>query len=407
MVLRARKKVKNWKKRSFRRHIDKPSTTSIIKEATLIYIAAINIGLFISVLILIKKTKTRSDWLLFIWMIINSLNLLFFYLVYSELIYDYPHIIGLNFPIPLLHGVFLYLYVSSVTNNFPRSKLVLFLHFLPAILCLLYLIPFFGLAAQEKIEIFRNQGKDYQLFQTLVIIGIMFSGVIYVIWSSLLLRRHKKRIRDQFSDVENIDLNWLQFLTIGLGLIWVLVIFTQDDNIIFTGVSIFIILIGVFGIRQKNIFNEELAAFSPLPDTKLNEAIEIKEPNEKKEKYVRSGLTPEMSEKIFDLLDKAMNQDELYKETELSLNDLARKLNTHPNYISQILNERLGVSFYDYINNFRIEEFKRLIAEPKNQQFTVLALAFDCGFNSKSSFNRYFKKMTNQTPSQYLKSLKS
>ncbi len=83
---------------------------------------------------------------------------------------------------------------------------------------------------------------------------------------------------------------------------------------------------------------------------------------------------------------------------------MALELGTHPNYLSQIINEKEGKSFYDFVNSFRVEEFKRLVKDSKNKQFTLLALAYDCGFNSKSSFNRYFKKNTGKTPSEFVKS---
>jgi AraC-like DNA-binding protein len=92
----------------------------------------------------------------------------------------------------------------------------------------------------------------------------------------------------------------------------------------------------------------------------------------------------------------------LFTNSELNLSELATRLNIYPNYLSQTINEREGVNFYDYVNNLRIEEFKRLILIPENQKYTFLALAFDCGFNSKSAFNRFFKKSTGLSPSEYL-----
>lgn len=77
-------------------------------------------------------------------------------------------------------------------------------------------------------------------------------------------------------------------------------------------------------------------------------------------------------------------------------------LNTHPNYLSQVINEKEGVSFYDYINGLRVDEFKRLVTMPENQKYTIISLACECGFNSKSAFNRIFKKYTNLSPSAYL-----
>ena len=95
----------------------------------------------------------------------------------------------------------------------------------------------------------------------------------------------------------------------------------------------------------------------------------------------------------------------LYKKPELSITEVASKLGVHPNYLSQIINQREKKNFYDFVNGFRFEEFKRLIAANKNQQYTLLALAYDCGFSSKSSFNRYFKRATGKTPSEFSSTL--
>ena len=97
-----------------------------------------------------------------------------------------------------------------------------------------------------------------------------------------------------------------------------------------------------------------------------------------------------------------MQQEKFYTEPELTLAALAEKLNIHPNYLSQVINEKEGKSFYDYINTLRVEEFIRLILIPENSKFTMLSLASDCVFNSKSSFNKNFKKVTGQSPSEYL-----
>ena len=70
------------------------------------------------------------------------------------------------------------------------------------------------------------------------------------------------------------------------------------------------------------------------------------------------------------------------------------------------VNKKVGKNFYDFVNQYRLEEFKRLLSDPKNRNLTLLSLAIDCGFNSKSSFNRHFKKVTGQTPSQYFAALK-
>jgi AraC-like DNA-binding protein len=97
--------------------------------------------------------------------------------------------------------------------------------------------------------------------------------------------------------------------------------------------------------------------------------------------------------------------EKLFTEPELTLTDLSSRLGVHSNYLSQVINEAEGVNFYDYINLLRIDEFKRLVLLPENQKYTLLALAFECGFNSKSAFNRCFKKATELSPSEYVKQL--
>ena len=366
-------------------------------------IAGISIALFISALLLVKKNKSGSDVFLLLWMLLNAIHLGFYYLSSTENLYVYPQLLGFQLPLPLLHGVFLYLYVSHVTNQAPSKKWYPLLHLIPTIIAYIYLIPFFMLSSNEKIEIFKIEGGEkYALFQIVLQIAVFLSGIIYVVWSIFLLRKHKKNIRSQFSDIEEISLSWLQFLIYGLGLIWCLVIVTQQDAVIFFGVAIFVILVGFFGVQQKNIFNQTNLAYKKSIDgLATKEAFEAP-----KEKYQSSGLSDDLAEDQYQKLNQLMNQKEVYKNSTLSLSELASELEIHPNYLSQIINEKAGKTFYDYVNSYRVAEFKNLISQSKNQQFTLMAIAYECGFNSKSSFNRYFKKITGSTPSQYVKELR-
>ena len=101
-----------------------------------------------------------------------------------------------------------------------------------------------------------------------------------------------------------------------------------------------------------------------------------------------------------------MQLEKPYLNSELSLSKLGESFGVHSNYLSQVINERENKNFYDYINGYRIDEFKRMVSDPKKKNLTLLALAFDCGFNSKSVFNNSFKKLTNQTPSEFMKLIK-
>ena len=371
----------------------------------MIFVAGISIALLISALLFVKEEKSKSDRILFCWMLLNAIHLIFFYSLHNGSIYNYPFLLGLQFPLPLLHGVLLYFYVSTVTQQIVHSRISILLHLTPSILTFLYLAPFFMLPSQQKIEIFKRNGEGYETFLMVILYAVFLSGIVYVIWSLLILRTHKKRIRNQFSNIEEINLKWLQFLTYGLGTIWSLVILIQNDFLIFIGVSIFVILIGFFGLQQKSVFGST-KSITNSSETASNLATE--EPVEmQKKKYSSSSLSEENEKKYHLKLTTLMVDHKIYKNAELSLSDLASNLEIHPNYLSQIINKIEKKAFYDYVNWYRVEEFKRLVAIPDNKQFTLMSLAYDCGFNSKSSFNRYFKKISGKTPTQYSKELLS
>lgn len=350
------------------------------------FVAGIGVAVFIEFLLISKKNKSPSDRILTLWMFLILASLFLSYIFITGDVFSYPFLLGTEHPLPLLQGVFLYLYVSLLTDQLPEKRWTLLLHFVPAAAMYLYLVQYFLLSADQKILVYRNYGAGYEDFLRVKYYAIACSGIFYVIWSALLLRRHKKAIRDQFSDLEKINLQWLQILTIGMGGIWFLVIFFPQETLILTGIVVFVFLIGFFGIRQAVIFTP-----GPVEETA----------EELKKKYPKSGLTDEASTKLHQDLLQLMTKDALYRKSDLSISELSSNLGVHPNYLSQVINQKEKKNFYDFVNAFRFEEFKRLIAVQKNQQYTLLSLAYDCGFSSKSSFNRYFKRATGQTPSEY------
>lgn len=93
----------------------------------------------------------------------------------------------------------------------------------------------------------------------------------------------------------------------------------------------------------------------------------------------------------------------MYLNPDLSLRSLAKELDIHPNQLSWLLNESIGKNFNAYINHYRVKEFKRLAKDPSKAHITVIGLAYESGFNSKTVFNTYFKKETGLTPKQFVK----
>ena len=160
--------------------------------------------------------------------------------------------------------------------------------------------------------------------------------------------------------------------------------------------------IGYFGIKQVGIFTNQTITENASLNIPSNENVEIENTSEKI-KYEKSSLSSEELLSIHQKLTQIMEAEKLYKNPDLTLTELSQKLNVHPNILSQVINSAEGKNFYDYINFQRVEEFKKTIRLPENQKFTFLSVALECGFNSKTAFNRNFKKVTGFSPSEYLK----
>jgi AraC-like DNA-binding protein len=372
----------------------------------MLYIVGITITFFLVVILSSKKDKTKADKILSYWLFVMGLHLLLFFLSVANRNIEYSFLLGLEIPIPLLHGPFLFLYATALTRQNQNRKIYL-LHFIPFVLTLVSLLPFFLLTSQQKIIVYQNDGAEYAILMAVIYSGILVSGVLYTILSLIELEKHRSAIAEQFSFTEKINLKWLSYLTAGSTIIWLLVIFS-DDQYVFSAIAIYVLFIGYFGIKQVGIFTNrthlenERPTSLPVYEPSINPLL-IEKPETEKIKYEKSGLAQAALQNIHKKLEEVMQNEKLFKNPELTLADLAQKINTHPNTLSQVINSMEQKTFYDYINLLRIEEFKKIALLDQNQKFTLLSLAFECGFNSKTSFNRNFKKATNLSPTEFLK----
>jgi AraC-like DNA-binding protein len=246
--------------------------------------------------------------------------------------------------------------------------------------------------------------------------AVYFSGIVYATLSLVRLLRYRKNLVDQFSNTEKINFNWLLYLIIWIIAIWIVILFVQEDKMIFGAAALFVLWLGYFGIRQVQLFHQNTpqpplapSVVTNNPDTNLAEAeasatnnlLPLLEQNNIK--YQKSTLSEQDASLIHERLKMLLAEQKPFTNPDLTLNDLAKSLGVHPNHLSQVINSKEKRSFYDLVNEKRIEEFIRLIAQPAQQQYTFMSVAYDCGFNSKASFNRNFKKYTGLTPTDYLK----
>ncbi|WP_291856905.1 AraC family transcriptional regulator [Marinilabilia sp.] len=366
-------------------------------------IAAFN-ALFFAVLILQKK-KALHDKVLIFWLIYLGLYTGIYGLFSNKLFLDF-HLLSASFiSLLLLHGPFLFLYISALIGQkfrFNREKLF---HFIPFILFNLYIVIaslFPEISERIRLDHAKNEEGVSLLFNLFLILTVL-SGPFYFILSIRLFKKLDINIFNNFSSYEHVNLDWLRTLVYIFGTIWtVLMVFVSIHHLfgmffwffcthgIFLSLSVFIILIGYFGLKQKEIFIQ-------YPDNSIEYVTESKP------KYSSVVLKEDEAEKYVSKIRSFMSNEKPYLNANLSLPELARKLNIPSHHLSRVINEHFNVNFFDFVNQYRVDEVKSRMRNPEFDNLTILGIAFDCGFNTKSAFNRVFKKITGLTPSEYKK----
>ncbi len=366
----------------------------------MIYAIGAFTAFFLALLVFTKNGRNAGDGVLGLWCAVIGFHFSLAYLYFHGDIFSYPNLLGAAVPFPFLHGPFLYLYTQRLTLPNAAQDRKWPLHFLLPIIIVLILSPFYQLGSEMKLEVWRNAGQGFERHLLLCRALLTLSGIYYVVFTYRLLRQHRARILREFSNREKINLDWLQFLFYGMAVLWFVIIFIRGDENIFKTATLFIFLIGYYGIKQVGVFSN---APQSTPEVEGEPVTEIV--LEEKKKYAKSGLNESAAQMLHRQLLKLIEDERPYLDPDLTLSQLASRLDMHPNYLSQVINDKEGVTFYDFINALRVKEFERRVQLPEGQQLTLVALAYDCGFNSKTSFNRNFKKVTGLSPSDYLRRL--
>src|SRR5690606_3886061 len=217
------------------------------------------------------------------------------------------------------------------------------------------------------------------------------------------IRRFSKHLLHNYSDVEKLELNWLKLLVIGFVAIrgWsVLVVFLVMLSVVFGITSDFEIM-GLLGNYTTFILISFLIFFS-LSHSSVCEGVDsrVHSSEPEKEETPKDKIKPEQME----ALNHLMKNEKPYLVSALTLEKLAAQLQMPPRTLSSIINRQFECNFFEFINSYRIEEAKRLLAAPEYASKNMLEVMYDVGFNSKATFNTLFKKKVGMTPSEYRKS---
>ena len=367
--------------------------------------------MLLSVLLFTKKINHTANVVLAVAMlalsfdVFNSAYIMFGY--YKE----FPHFMGITYSFPFLYGPIFYIYarlISSGDNSFHAKY---YLHFIPFALVVIYGIVFVYLKSSEFKLSLINIGAERSLPGIEIISYLKpVHGMIYVFLTIHVVRVYNDKIRNSYSNIERINLNWLRHLTVGLIVVWGVVVISyivnafaekniKMDYLIYSAASILIYSIGYLSLRQPQIFERVIqkSEAEPIPESGIKSG--------ERTSYQKSGLTDLEAQNHLKNLLQLMEKDKPYLNSELTLRELSEKLSMSTHNLSEILNTKLNQNFYDFINRYRVEEVKQRLADKESDKFSLIAIAFDSGFNSKSAFNTIFKKHTGTTPSQYRKQL--
>jgi AraC-like DNA-binding protein len=301
---------------------------------------------------------------------------------------DHPYLLGFLLPLPVLHPVMFYGYTLSLTSVKQSDGVYMILGFSPFFVLLLLLVPFFQLGHAAKLEVINNNGEDYEWFGQIQILMILIAGVVYAYLGFVRIRKVETSTGTYYSTIDFSIFTWLRFLTAGLLFIWSLTAFF-DEPVIYLGVVLCVISLGIYGINKAPIFVNVSSGLNQIEKEAKNTTPIQKEEKEK-----------ERLEEVIQVLEK----EKLYTNPDFTLNDLSKRMGLNSAQVSQLIDAFTEGNFYQLINGLRVEEFKRIVAEPDSRKYTINALAFDCGFKSKTTFNKYFKEHTGKTPSEYINS---
>lgn len=307
---------------------------------------------------------------------------------------DYAvHFVAISEPLPFLFGplVFLYFRASLTQYRFIRREL---LHYVPAFVFFIYWSQFYFRSTAEKTAMMQGLIPFESLFlvyvsslvtTTLKVASLFF--YTFLIWRTFFkkseaLAEVRRWFMLAFSAFAFYALNFAAFHLLER----IHLIGGCSDYGVAIAMSVFVYLFSWFGLVRPHVF-DGYSVHESLRPVRF-------------EKYRSSVLTPALENELAEKLETLMRTERLYRDESLRLDTLANRLGVSRNSVSQVIN-RSGMNFFQYVNHWRIEDAKRLLAARTKEELNIIEIAYEVGFSNKVSFNKFFKKSTGLTPTRY------
>lgn len=287
-----------------------------------------------------------------------------------------------------LYGPLLYRYFTALFYPARPPQKYFALHFLPVILFVLSIVPILLASGSELKSLLNSYGSVFHFIEA----GAILQNIIYVVLNYSLLQSFMNSAGSETSYIPQTRFYSVILILTSLALAVWMVSFTfrfissegigdyLDYHLVWFSLCFVVIALGYYTLKYSEVFNitapatkPEQAASAPLEN--IDELAE--------------GLT------------FVMEKDKPYLRPRLTLSELAQLCGMTPHLLSRVINEKFGKNFFEFVNAYRIEEFKQLASKDEYSHLTLLALAFEAGFNSKTTFNTAFRKITGETPGSF------
>ena len=362
-----------------------------------IYLFIALIGFFVAIIINFNPTiNTIAKALISSFIFIHSFFIFHIFFSLTNFQYHFPNSYRMSTIFSFLYGPLLYFYFKRITQDY-KFKAWDLLHLLPSLVLAFYLVPIYLLTKDEKLALLLakasgefTQTKDFEVI-TLVATKLLSLVVYGILIARLYLKSKYKTLYDQE------HLRWQKYI-LGIHIVYVvayaiygfMIINNLYSNLLFhaqiIAMALMVLYIAYSAYIQPNVFSAmEFTTGYPF------------------HKYEKSGLTDSLSLELKSKILQLMENEKIYKENNLNLEQLADKLNTNRHNTSQVINEHFNQSFHELVNTYRINEAKQLLKDDKEKSLNIIEIAYEVGYNNKATFNKAFKKYTNLTPSQFQK----
>ncbi|HZW39168.1 MAG TPA: helix-turn-helix domain-containing protein [Ignavibacteriaceae bacterium] len=339
---------------------------------TSVFLFAALQGVFVSIILLFRNKPFRKERILLaVIALLFSLTLADYVLYWTKYSYYFPYIQGISGGLTLLYGPLFYYYFKIIfeNHNFFAKDLLTALPF-----ALFLTFRFAGINLYLIVH--------FPIWAWLSILSMtVYAFVIYKSYKQM--SKIQEEISDWFTYLFGFYIGFIISFTSYYVLTLTPFFDIKWDYMISFAMSFFIYFLSWFGYLQPKVF----AGFS------IKDAF--------KGKYSKSTLTEDTSETIIERLNAVMEKDKLYKDENMNLERLALVLNVSKHHLSQVINNKIGVSYFDFINSLRIKEAAALLSSTSKKEKNVLEIAFETGFRNKATFNNAFKKLTGYTPTEF------